>query len=289
MPHVFTLEPSIRPPDRREPACGAPSRRIALLCAVMLLVMGGFVGGCQQMQRLTPDVRDATTAYEQEDYETAFSKGAAVARSGRDRERALGAYIAGMSARRMGDTANAARYLARAANAEDDSLAADAAATLGIMYSEQGRYADAAHALLKAAELYTGEDRARAYFHAGIAQQKLGRWPQARTNLILARAASRDPQFWQRVEEQLNVTGYTIQTGAFRDPDNAQRAAAELAQRARAAGLSEPRLVRSTGSAAGEVTLVQVGEFATFASARTFRDRIGADTAVIVPLASDGP
>ncbi|MFW5681968.1 MAG: SPOR domain-containing protein [Phycisphaeraceae bacterium] len=253
----------------------------------MLGVIVSLGAGCQQLQRLTPDVADATAAYERRDYETAFSKGAAVARSGRDAEQTLGAYIAGMSARRMGDTANAARYLSRALNAEDESLAADAAATLGILYSEEGRYADAAHALLRAADLYTGENRARAYFHAGIAQQKLGRWAQARTSLILARAASRNPEFWQQVEQQLNVTGYTIQTGAFRDSENAQRAAADLVERAAAAGLPEPRLVRSVDAAAGEVTLVQVGEFATFASARSSRDRIGADGAVIVPLASD--
>lgn len=252
----------------------------------MLGVVVSLGAGCQQLQRLTPDVADATAAYERRDFETAFRKGAAVARSGRDAEQTLGAYIAGMSARRMGDTGNAARYLSRALNAEDESLAADAAATLGILYSEQGRYADAAHALLRAAKLYTGEDRARAYFHAGIAQQKLGRWPQARTSLILARAASRNPEFWQQVEQQLNVTGYTIQTGAFRDAGNAQRAAAELVERAAAVGLPEPRLVRSTDAAAGEVTLVQVGEFATFASARSYRDRLGADSAVIVPLAS---
>ena len=286
MPHACTTESSIRPLRWRKPTRRSPSRRRTLLCAAMLGVIVSLGAGCQQLQRLTPDVTDATAAYDRRDYETAFSKGAAVARSGRDAEQTLGAYIAGMSARRMGDTANAERYLSVAVNAADESLAADAAATLGILYSEQGRYSDAAHTLLRAAELYTGEDRARAYFHAGIAQQKLGRWPQARTSLILARSASRNPQFWQQVEKQLNVTGYTIQTGAFRDAENAQRAAADLAGRADAVGLPEPRLVRSVDAAAGEVTLVQIGEFATFASARTYRDRIGADGAVIVPLAS---
>ena len=287
MPDASTCETSIRPLGRSEPARRSPAGGLFLRWAVMLGVVVSLGAGCQQMQRLTPDVRDATEAYERGDYETAYRKGSSVARSGRDDEQMLGAYVAGMAARRMGDTANAARYLNQAVDAEDERLAADAAATLGILYSEQGRYSDAAHTLLRAAELYTGEDRARAYFHAGIAQQKLGRWPQARTSLILARSASRDPRFWQRVEEQLNVTGYTIQTGAFRDAENAQRAAAELAERAEAAGLSDPRLVRSSDPASGAVTLVQIGEFATFASARAVRDRIGADGAVIVPLASN--
>ena len=261
-----------------------PRRGPFAAALLALLVALGGVSGCRQMQRLTPDVREATQAYEAGDYERAFTRGRAVVRSGPDEQRVLGAYVAGMAARRLGDDDNALRYLREASSASDDELAADAAATLGILYSERARHADAAHALLRAADRYSGENRARAYFHAGIAQQKLGRWPQARTNLILARASSSDPDFWQQVEDQLDVTGYTIQTGAFRDPDNARRAADDLAPRARSVGLSAPRLIRSTDTRGGRVTLVQIGEFATFASARSYRQRLGADGAVIVPL-----
>lgn len=265
------------------------SGRRPLMIAAVGLVLGVSLGaaGCRsegpRIQRVT--AAEASSFYERGEFARAFTRGRAVARFGRAEEQALGAYIAGLSARRMGDTANAIEFLRRASLAEEDRLAADAAATLGILYSELGRYADAAHVLLEAAERYRGEDRARAYFHAAIAQQKLGRWPQARTNLILARAASASPAFWQRIEEQLSVTGYTIQTGAFRDTDNAQRAADDLAASAARLGIPGPRLVESTDTRGGRVTLVQIGEFATFASARSFSRRLEAGDAVIVPLA----
>ena len=255
-----------------------------------LTVVTIAVAGCQQGQKLglVADPGEASAAYERGDFTEAFDKGKSVARYGERVNRPVAAYIAGMSARRLGDDANALRFLRQAATTTGDTdLAADAWATLGILYSERGEYSNAAHALLRAAERYTGEDQARAYFHAAIAQQKLGRWPQARTNLILARAQSDEPGFWQRVTEQLNVTGYTIQTGAFRERANARRAAEDLARRARTLGLPQPRLVDSTDTRGSRVTLVQVGEFATFASARATRDRLGAIAAVIVPLAGE--
>lgn len=256
---------------------------VAAVVLASLLLPACSGGEGFRLRRVTLD--DATRSYERGDFAKAFTQGRAVANFGRGLDADQGAYIAGLAARRLGDDANAVEFLREAARSPDDRLAADAAATLGILYSESGRFADASHELLRAAERYRGEDRAQAYFHAAIAQQKLGRWPQARTNLILARASSDAPAFWQQIEEQLRVTGYTIQTGAFRSDDNAERAAAGLASTAAELGLPGPRLIDSTDTRGGRVTLVQVGEFATFDSARAFSRRLGAGDAVIVPLA----
>jgi len=244
--------------------------------------------GCQTIEewRDPGQVSQATQAYDQGDYAQAYRIGASVAQRGEVSQRDLAAYIAGLSARQLGDTSNATSYLKQASRSFDRDLAADASATLGTLLAEQGNFSDAARYLLRAAELYRGEDRARAYFHAAIAQQKLGRWPQARTNLILARGSSSDPAFWQQVSQQLNVTGYTIQTGAFRSADNAQNAAQDAAQRASVIGLAGPRMVSATNERGLSVTLVQVGEFATFSSAVRYRNEIGLTNAVIVPLAS---
>ena len=62
------------------------------------------------------------------------------------------------------------------------------------------------NALLSGAKLQEGEDRAQAYLYAGIAQQKIGYWPQARTSLLLARKSTRDPGVVQRIDQQLAVT-----------------------------------------------------------------------------------
>jgi len=103
--------------------------------------------------------------------------------------------------------AQAERYLRVAVNSRDKAMAADAQSTVGLIYSKQGRYVQAADALLRSARNQTGEDRAQAYFYAGIAQQKLGRWPQARTSLLLSRSSTRDAQLSQRVNTQLAEIG----------------------------------------------------------------------------------
>jgi len=127
---------------------------------------------------------------------------------------------------------------------------------------------------------------------AKIRLKRVGRRGQPSYRVVVVdESHARDSQvveelgFFNPIEDQLNVTGYTIQTGAFRDRDNALRAANDLATAAENLGLPQPRLLDSTDTRGSRVTLVQIGEFATFASARAFADRLGVGDAVIVPLA----
>ncbi|MEM0915628.1 MAG: SPOR domain-containing protein [Planctomycetota bacterium] len=197
-----------------------------------------------------------------------------------------GTYLAGLAASRAGDDRKAERYLNRAAQSADSALAADAAAELGLLYRAQGNQSAAVRAFERAARGLTGNDRAQALFYAAVAQQRLGRWTQARTNLLAARAAAADPALRARIADQLNITGYTVQVGAFSDRTNARRTALELAPAIRDVRLPPPVLARGVDRLGRPLTLVQVGQFATFSAAVRARNRLDLPGAFIVPLAT---
>ncbi len=218
-------------------------------------------------------------AYRSGRYAEAYRAAAPLA-SSRGPIGAEAAYVAGLSARRLNRDAEAERLLLRATQARDDTLAGDAGAALGVMYSEQGRYAAAARALDAAAGKLEGEDRARAYYYLAAAQQKLGRTAEAKTHFRLARAATGNAALRSAIDQQQAATGWTVQSGAYRDQGNAQDAARSLAARVRGA---TPRLVTAADGRGGTLYLVQIGTFTTHDSARRFADQLGG-SAVIVPF-----
>ncbi|MEM8737226.1 MAG: SPOR domain-containing protein [Planctomycetota bacterium] len=245
-----------------------------------------FGPGCRSSAP-PPTLTDANAAYERADFQAAYAYAATIARGEPSEDRASAAYVAGLSARELGRTDRAVRFLRQAAQGFDQDLAADASVTLGLIYSEQEKYALATDALLDAAPRLTGEDRAKAYFYAAVAQQKLGRWATARDHLTLARTASADPQLRQQIENQLAVTGYTLQIGSFNDFVNAQAAADQVAEQARSVGVGEPRLIPNP--ARPGQTLVHLGRFTTYQSAASYRAELGVPGAFVVPVATASP
>ncbi len=260
--------------------------RTAIRHAVQLgamTVVCVLMPGCAADRGPSP-TEQAQAQYQRGQYAQAQATAARAATTAGGAQRDMAHYMAGMSAYRLDNMAMAQRYLHVAAQSSDPSLAADARSTLGLIYSRQARFAEAADALLQSATLQKGEDRAQAFFYAGIAQQKLGRWPQARTSLLLARSTTRDRGLAHRVDQQLAVTGYTIQVGAFTERANASRAATSYAARARPLGLGNARVTPSTDARGRAVNLVQVGRYATFNAANAARIKLGDRSAVIVPL-----
>src|SRR5690606_32472204 len=200
---------------------------------------------------------DTQAAYDAGRYEQAYQQAARLSTTNSPHA-TTAAYIAGMSAVQLERLQSASRYLQVAAQSDDPQLATDAKATLGLVYARLNRHDLAARTLVEAAGRLSGQDRANAYYYAALSEQKLGRWPQARTNLTLARAHSREDTFRQRVEEQLNVTGFTIQIGAFGSEDNAQKAAADVAQQAGTLRIGTPRIQQAATSEGQTMLLVQV-------------------------------
>lgn len=251
-----------------------------LFLSLLLLV----VAGCQEPLRLGL-LRDASVHYERGEYDQAYTAASTVAQRGEAWEYDEASLIAGLAARQRGDLANAEQYLRQAANSRDPAIAGDALASLGLLYAQQERYQASANALQQAAEFLEGQPRANAYFYAAVAQQKLGRWAQARTNLVLARSASGDAEFIEQVNDQLAVVGWTLQLGAFRDQDNAQATVEQLTAQTREAQIGTPRILETTDRDGNALAVVQVGQFTTFQSASRARDRLGVNSAIIIPLA----
>lgn len=262
------------------------SRRLIgrLATPLFCLTAALLTAGCPSPQP-TASLADANSAYERGDFAQAYAFASEIASGEPSLETEPAAYVAGLAAGELGNTRQAVRYLRQAAEGFDKRLAADANVMLGLAYSTQERYSLASAALLEAAPVLTGEDRAKAYFYAAVAQQKLGRWANARDRLVLARTASADPAFRKQVEEQLAVNGYTLQIGSFAQTQNAQAAADELSAAALEIGLGQPRLIPNR-SRPGQV-LVHVGRFTTYNSAASYRDQLGVPGAFIVPVATE--
>ena len=226
----------------------------------------------------------AQTQFQQGDYARAQVTAARAANTAGGRDRDLANYLAGISAYRLGNMTGAERYLSVASRSGDESLAADASATLGLIYSQQQQYAAAANAFMRGASLQEGEDRAQGYFYAGVAQQKLGQWPQARTSLLLARKSTSDKSLIDRIDEQLAVTGYTVQIGAFADRTNADNLASQYAGKVASAKLGSVYVTPGTTADGRTLNQVQIGRFATFGAASHAKTTLGLRDAVIVPL-----
>src|SRR5699024_9924284 len=147
-----------------------------------------------------------------------------------------------------------------AMRSENKNLAGDAAAVLGLLYSEYGHYQAAVWAFKKAAAKLTGESKAHAIFYEAIAQQKLGATSAARANLIIARSKARSPQLVRKINQRMRITGYTVQVGAYTNMSRARTAAKQWAKKVISLNIGMPRLVKSS-SQGSETVLVQIGQF----------------------------
>lgn len=259
------------------------SRRCGSFVALIALTLTIAMVGCSQGPPPTLDT--AYGALQAGQLEMAYDQAVYVAKQTNSPDSGEAAYLAGRAARQLENPRAAAVWLTRAAQSSDPAINGEAAVALGTLYAEEGKHQRASDSFLYAAERLSGEDRAKATYFAALSQQKLGQWAAARTNLILARTYTRDGTLRDRAEQQLEVTGYTVQTGAFLDADNAREAAESIAPKAAELGLGAPRLVSATADGRA-VTLVHVGRFTSYNSASVFREKLDVE-GVIAPIAPE--
>lgn len=257
------------------------------MTALVALFVAVTLTGCQAPQTSqSTSLSQSRSLYAAGQYPQALQKARFVADlpTTPQREREQAAYVAGLSAYRLRDLDTAQQYLQVAALSDSASLSGDARATLGLVFSERGSYGLAADNLLAAAQRMTGQNKANSYFYAGVAQQKHGRWPQARTTLSLAKSSSTDPGFRSRVDDQLRITGYTLQLGAYTVESNANASAQRIAARAVELRLGAPRVVPAADPSGKRLYLAQVGQFSSWPTALMARDSLGTTSAIVVPL-----
>ncbi len=257
--------------------------RLSTIALFLFLTSALVAHGCAPD---TQGLKQSQSAFEAGNYADSFKASKSIADDNAQptSERQQAAYFAGVSAMRLNKPEEAAQYLSQAAESSDRGLSADASAQLGGVYASQGRFNLAAEQYLKASEKMSGEDKAHALFYAGVAQQKMGRIPPGRTTLLLAQSTSTDPVFKKRIAEQLLVTGFTIQTGAFPTEAGAKTQAAIIASKATVLKHTT-RVVPATDPKTGsKLYLVQVGSFISQPTAMQALESMKLTNALVVPL-----
>jgi len=258
---------------------------VKLICFVVCVVGAALAVGCAHHDPAA--MEKIRTAYRDGQYGRASRQAQTIMRYGPNADRDEATYMSGLSAYRLKDFGVAQRRLLQVAKCNDSALAGDALVMLGLIYLEQERHEQASRAFMDASRrLKQGQDRANAYFYAAKAQQSLGRWPQAHTNLNLARNSSSDLEFRKHVAQALMVTGFTLQAGAFTSEVNAYRVAENLLPETMQFGLGRPRLVPAIDQGDRNLYLVQIGQFASHASALAARTQLRAPSIIIVPLSA---
>ena len=267
---------------------------IALLAFALLAF--ALLPACATGPSATASLDRAIADYDAGRFTAAFTEAERAASRGNDSlARDEAAYLAGLSAYRLGRDVDARRWLTASSTSADAWLAGQSLVTLGSVESRGGDDRAAARAFVRAAErLPDPDEAARARAAAGWAYRELGDEANAKDQFALAKVpaagpsqvtpqpriplpASGTPPLVERPSTPPPPTGaFTIQAGAFRDADRARSRAAEIAERARELGLGSPA-VRSKRSAAGaEMWVVQVGRFADRASAEKVKAKLGA-------------
>lgn len=190
-------------------------------------------------------------------------------------EREEATLMAGMAAYKLKNMAAARRYLEKAGHSEQPDISGDAHATIGLMHIEAGRYNSAHQSLVKAGRLLNGNDRARAFFFAGVTLQKLGRWSEARRDLTRAEAAATERTLRRRIAREKENTAWALQTGAFASRQRAKHEQAKITQRIIGLELGPAVVILAVNDKGQTIYLVQIGRFNTYALAVAARGQLG--------------
>ena len=236
-------------------------------------------------------VSDATAYYDAGRYDQAFTAATEVYRSSSptSRTREEAAYIAGLSAFQLGRHREASSYLRPLTDHEDDTIAGNASATMGLIAEEANRQEEAVLHFTRAYDLLHGPDRAEAAHHAAEIYQALGRTSQARKYFLLARAGTDDPGKREEIQSQIDTTGWTVQLGAFTNLNNALRRAREYDATAVANSVGPASVVEKRAPDGRMLYYVQVGSFFDHQLAERARLRIGGPSIVTQIDASSLP
>ncbi len=246
--------------------------RFRIVCASLVLPLAASCGS-------TPKDTDYAEAYQQGRYDDARQAAAHQAKRADGDEAQRARLIEGLAAHASGDHAAALLTLRPLTTASDHEIAGNAAATVGIIEFERGRYEEAARELSRAADLLEGRDASRARAHAALAYERLGNSREAAAQRRLALSPRRSGDAWNsRVAH--NKGAYAIQLGAFANRARAARLVENSRAMAAERGLGQPRVVHGRGSAGERLYLVHIGSFPTRFQAERAQDQLGVTSVI---------
>jgi tetratricopeptide (TPR) repeat protein len=254
----------------------------AKVAASVALMSAALLGACASAH--TAEYNDALTSWNARQYAKALT----TARSAQDSAQKAGdaevrdksAYLAGLAAYQLGRMDDASRSFSSVATSSDAELAGNATAMQGAVALEQGRWSDAAVLYTKAAGMLKGKnaEEARALATAAEERARGRRSDSAAPARAVASGTAKESA--QSSTSAKNSTGgsagsgrssttaaqLTIVAGTFSSEVAARQRAGTLAEAAKRAGLSPPKVVPA--SAPGKrVWIVEVGVFTDRAKA----------------------
>ena len=247
-----------------------------------------------------PQPTAARADYDNGRFESAHRRAAQQAARTSGGDRAEAAYLAGVSAYRMGDFEEAEKQFFMANESRDPVIVGRTNATLGLMRKQQGRPASSAGFFKVAAEKLEGEEAAIAAREAAAAYTQLGRSYDAEQMMKIAKAkatgksappvvedaARTAPLRRASVERTPSAAGagaYTIQLGVFSKRANAGTVARSAGPAANRIGLGPPRITLRQVNGR-ELHVVQVGSFGSRAEAENARRRLGQSDSIVAAV-----
>lgn len=271
------------------------ARRPRTLPAVATVILAALAG-CATGKSSTVSIDRAIADYEAGRFAASLAEAERAASRGDALGRDEAAYLAGMSAYRLGRDVEARRWLSASATSSDAWLAGQSLVTLGSVELRGGDALAAARAFVRAAErLPDADEAARARTAAGWAYRQLGDDANAKEQFAKAKVpasgpvqpappprpslpGATTPTMTERAPAAppAPATGsFTIQAGAFRDADRARERASGISAKSRELGLGSPTVRSKRSSSGGEIWVVQVGRFPDRASAEKVKARLG--------------
>lgn len=270
--------------------CGEAARA-RLAGPLALIIVGLAVGaaglglaGCASASK--PVSTSYVQDYEAKRYQQAYdnAKSAAPSLKGLAKDQAL--LIQGESAHAINKNAESKQILRPLIDHRDPRIAGQAAATLGLVYQEEGNFQEAAQLLTSASEKLDGDAAARSALYAGDCRKSLGQAAEAKAMYQRADGLVRtDNALRGMIADRLSAGGpvgvgqFTLQAGAYSTRQRAQAQADRLRQKVDNLGLGPPRVVEIQ-SKGKTLHSVRIGRFTSKEAAQKAASGIGAEAVV---------
>lgn len=263
-------------------------RSFATLMVTVALAAPLLVG-CSGPEKSSADGRPAYLAlYERREYRKAYDEAVAAAGGSTGREHDQAALTAGLAAAALEPPreSDAERWLKPLVENQDTRVSGVASATLGMFAQRKSNHTKAVDLLTNSVNKLVGEDQARAAMFCGDSLVALGKSSEARAMYDRAAAAPVSDRLLKqqidaRVASSKNASPtpdgsgtFTVQLGAFGDFQRAMAESARLQPKTQAAGLPNPRVVR-TSKDGKTLYVVRVGRFPTRAEGDAARNKLG--------------
>jgi len=268
---------------------------------VILILWVSLLGGCQSAQQM--GLQHALDDYNAQRFTQAHEEAARIVdhadQTDKPGQREDAAYLAGLSAYRLGQIDESDRCLLVACGSPDPQTTAKAKAMLGQVRLDQHRPREAAALLSDASQSLTGEDAKRAALNAGIAYQQMGDTASSKKWLAIAGNGGVSNGTSQSGTGKSGSSGggsggpsnanpsvassFTLQVGVFSDKPRAQRAADEAQQLAKRDGLGEVRMIPRRDDRGKPVYMIQFGSFPSRDAAAAARAKLGRLDYIVAP------